>query len=277
MSDTISIKAIRRTTREKTACKLCKKLDNSECIHDVSNKKIHLRQNSSLDTPSYQVPTNDHTLLIRTLKEISAYARCRRSRARDKLEETSSLKRSIRTFFSPSSQMELMKTALKIKEEGGFEDASDIHIKEMKGVALCDVYPLTPARPAPPLVFLPSTLLASHVEFFSKINHFIPILHSSAGSILDCMNAIGTFSELVLSMCALGARYSSDERPAWPLLGLATRHTQLVGAHRRTFLGPKPSVGQELRKRAFLGSRISRHVFECVSGEAKGLGSIRMS
>lgn len=44
---------------------------------------------------------------------------------------------------------------------------------------------------------------------------------------------------------------SSEPGLCWPLLGLGVRFVQIVGAHRRSFLGHKPNPTKELWKRAF--------------------------
>ncbi|KAJ4475021.1 fungal-specific transcription factor domain-containing protein [Lentinula aciculospora] len=260
------------------------------------------------------------------------------------------LTESAHTFFGKSSQLALMKTVRKIKEEYDGDtigsttslkrasekskeasvehgsnsdgnrvmqiaDAQESHFKGKKRAAFWNVYswqrPL-PQPPRPEPIFPPHSLLVSLVDlFFVHRNPFLPLLHRPTFQReLDSHlhERDRGFGELVLSVCALGARFSSDERvfddaaplgsderghsagwkyinqidsmqaahpknalykvqticniivflsstsspgPIWSLLSLGVRHAQAVGAHRRNFLGTKPSVRQELWKRAY--------------------------
>ncbi|KIK65054.1 hypothetical protein GYMLUDRAFT_383150 [Collybiopsis luxurians FD-317 M1] len=186
--------------------------------------------------------------------------------------------------------------------------------REIARAQFWDVYPWQRSLNPPQLKlnFPPSSLLNSLVDlYFTKHNFFWPLLHRPT-----FQRAIDTglherdraFGELVLSVCALGARCSSDERvfadkvhissqerqysagwkyitqinpmqevtarnalyvvqticnmipfltttstpyQCWVLLGVGVRHAQAVGAHRLKFFGAKPTVQQELWKRAF--------------------------
>ncbi|KAF9068919.1 fungal-specific transcription factor domain-containing protein [Rhodocollybia butyracea] len=250
------------------------------------------------------------------------------------------------SFYGNSSQVALMKTALKIKEEydddagvftsrtktppmsfelerdimngegtHGF-DTPNMHIRGKKRAEFWKIYPwqhLPPQlEPTSRLIFPPPDLLASLVEtHFQKRSGLMPILHQPTfqrGLDAGLHERDRAFGELVLSVCASGARFSSDERVSeeganltaqershsigwkylnqinplqeltpqnalyvvqiicnvvmflsttsspsqcWPLISIGIRHVQVVGAHRRHFLGTKPSVKKELWKRAF--------------------------
>ncbi|KAF5392117.1 hypothetical protein D9757_003201 [Collybiopsis confluens] len=162
------------------------------------------------------------------------------------------------------------------------------------------------------LRFPSPSLLVSLVDlYFTKHNFFVPLLHRPTfqrGLDARLHERNRSFGELVLSVCALGARYSSDEEvfqstvgidPAvrehsagwkyinqinptqeitaknallivqticnmvpflyttstpyqcWVLIGVGVRHAQAVGAHRLKLFGAKPTIQQELWKRAF--------------------------
>ncbi|KIK69807.1 hypothetical protein GYMLUDRAFT_34211 [Collybiopsis luxurians FD-317 M1] len=366
-----------------------------------------------LDTPSYHVPMDDHTFLLRLLTEIAAYARSLETALSDSSTRpsrspspvpTHSLNSSINpshpkdplslysepsyqghgtspgsssdnqdsidlhlglidieladnvkkleldasrdSFFGGSSQLALMKTAIKIKEEystnsrnsndldGGAASIPhegrkvDLEKKSLsppssinacnnpkKRPAFWNVHPwqhLATQTSLPELEFPPPSLLDSLVNYyFIKRNRMLPLLHRPTfqqGLDTHLHRRDRAFGELVLSVCAIGARYSRDERvydgrasknseerehsigwkyinqigsmeefmpqsalykvqticnlivflsttsmqrPIWALLAIGVRHAQAVGAHRRTFLGTKPSVKQELWKRAF--------------------------
>ncbi|KAJ3793177.1 fungal-specific transcription factor domain-containing protein [Lentinula aff. detonsa] len=245
------------------------------------------------------------------------------------------LKESDHSFFGKSSQLALVKTALKIKEEYDGVTSRPTNVTETsiphksdyilqsetqgvlfdgkKRAAFWDVYPwqrpTLPSQPA--LTFPPLDLLTSLVDlYFIHRNTFFPLLHRPTfqrGLDSHLHERERAFGELVLSVCALGARFSSDERvcadgaprgseerfhsagwqyvnqigslqedsqntlykvqticniiiflsstsspgPIWTLLSIGVRHAQAIGAHRRPFLGTKPSVKHELWKRAY--------------------------
>ncbi|KAJ3906202.1 fungal-specific transcription factor domain-containing protein [Lentinula edodes] len=259
------------------------------------------------------------------------------------------LKESVHSFFGNSSQLALMKTVLKIKEEYDDDnvglrsaekgtanaqrtsvgvdsngnivmqlpDVQETHFEGKKRAAFWNIYPWQcppPQSPLPKLSFPPHSLLMSLIDlFFVHRNLLFPLLHRPTfqRDLDSCLHERDrSFGELVLSVCALGARFSSDERifdddapmdseerghsagwkyinqidilqmqetnpsnalykvqticslvvflsstsspgPIWILLSIGVRHAQAVGAHRRTFLGTKPSVQQELWKRAY--------------------------
>ncbi|KAJ3836013.1 fungal-specific transcription factor domain-containing protein [Lentinula raphanica] len=376
---------------------------DSDRNHDFAKRQI----SAILDTPSYQVPVTDQSLLHRTLTEISVYARTLEKTlsdagllasndspaifsnsspsshsspssnpdvsstslhptdptsvysvygghgiTEDDMTNTESdpaavevnladgiehleLKQSDDSFFGKSSQLSLMKTALKVKSEydgdtsrpadatniymGNYSDSmlpsstQETHFGGKKRSSFWNVYPwqrpILP--PQPSLIFPPPVLLSSLVDlYFAHRNTFMPLLHRPT-FLQDLASRLHererAFGELVLSVCALGARFSSDERvfadgapanseeqfhsagwkyinqigslqeaseyalykvqticnvivflsstsspaPIWSLLSIGVRHAQAVGAHRRAFLGPKPSIKQELWKRAY--------------------------
>ncbi|KAF9068918.1 hypothetical protein BDP27DRAFT_765878 [Rhodocollybia butyracea] len=154
------------------------------------------------------------------------------------------------SFYGNSSQVALMKTALKIKEEydddagmstsrpktppfrfeierdimngegtGGF-DTPNMHIRGMKRAEFWNIYPWqhlpTQLEPTSKLIFPPPDLLASLVEIhFQKRSGLMPVLHQPTfqrGIDTGLHERERAFGELVLSVCALGARFSSDER-----------------------------------------------------------------
>ncbi|KAJ3720335.1 fungal-specific transcription factor domain-containing protein, partial [Lentinula raphanica] len=223
--------------------------------------------------------------------------------------ENLELKQSDDSFFGKSSQLSLMKTALKVKSEYDGDtsrpaDATNIYRQVPRKHTLWQRPILTPQ---PSLIFPPPVLLSSLVDlYFAHRNMFMPLLHRPT-FLQDLASRLHererAFGELVLSVCALGARFSSDERvfadksplmtlcpgwkyinqigslqeaseyalykvqticnvivflsstsspaPIWSLLSIGVRHAQAVGAHRRAFLGPKPSIKQELWQRAY--------------------------
>ncbi|KAJ3859348.1 fungal-specific transcription factor domain-containing protein [Lentinula novae-zelandiae] len=208
-------------------------------------------------------------------------------------------------------------------------DVQETHFEGKKRAAFWNIYPVCsslilnpsnlttvlqwqcppPQSPLPKLSFPPHGLLMSLIDlFFVHRNPLFPLLHRPTfqRDLDSCLHERDRgFGELVLSVCALGARFSSDERifdddaplnseerghsagwkyinqidilqmqettpsnalykslvvflsstsspgPIWILLSIGVRHAQAVGAHRRTFLGTKPSVQQELWKRAY--------------------------
>ncbi|KAJ3912857.1 hypothetical protein F5877DRAFT_72044 [Lentinula edodes] len=227
------------------------------------------------------------------------------------------LKESVHSFFGNSSQLALMKTVLKIKEEYDDDnvglrsaekgpanaqrtsvdvdsngnivmqlaDVQETHFEGKKRAAFWNIYPTS------------SSYTETPSFLFFIVQHFNEIL------ILSYMNVIGVLANWccrfssderifdddapmnseerghsagwkyinqidilqmqetnpsnalykVQTICSLVVFLSSTSSPGpiWILLSIGVRHAQAVGAHRRTFLGTKPSVQQELWKRAY--------------------------
>ncbi|KAJ3915469.1 fungal-specific transcription factor domain-containing protein [Lentinula edodes] len=222
------------------------------------------------------------------------------------------------SFFGKDSQLALVKAAMSVRNEYTSEERT----LGSKRPEFWEVFPWqelhdTTSYDLPPLVFPDPDLLSHLVDFyFDKRNTFMPLLHRATfdnGLRNGLHNVDRDFGELVLSVCALGARYSDDLRVyadvktkhslgwpyfsqivvlqdltrtsalyrvqiivvhcsydragvqnavmflqstsmpglCWPILGLGVRFAQIVGAHRRNFFGPTPTIAGELWKRAF--------------------------
>ncbi|KAF8823481.1 hypothetical protein HHX47_DHR10000062 [Lentinula edodes] len=211
------------------------------------------------------------------------------------------------SFFGKDSQLALVKAAMSVRNEYTSEEGT----LGSKRPEFWEVFPWqelhdTTSYDLPPLVFPDPDLLSHLVDlYFDKRNTFMPLLHRATfdnGLRNGLHNVDRDFGELVLSVCALGARYSDDLRVyadvktkhslgwpyfsqivvlqdltrtsalyrvqiivnavmflqstsmpglCWPILGLGVRFAQIVGAHRRNFFGPTPTIAGELWKRAF--------------------------
>ncbi|KAJ3799008.1 fungal-specific transcription factor domain-containing protein, partial [Lentinula aff. detonsa] len=282
----------------------------------------------------YELPS-DPVVTLKILTEISSYARSLEEELKEQsntsvyplysvpnthveqekylhveMEVSDTIKRLERlgvqeSFFGKDSQLALVKAAMSVRNEY----TSEGNALGSKSPEFWDVFPWQelhdPTRDLPPLVFPDADLLNCLVDFyFKERNVHMPLLHQATfenGIRNGLHKSDRDFGELVLSVCALGARYSDDLRVyahvetkhslgwpyfsqivlmqdlthssalyrvqiiinalmflestsvpgiCWPLLGLAVRFAQIVGAHRRDFFGPKPTVTGELWKRA---------------------------
>ncbi|KAJ3739033.1 fungal-specific transcription factor domain-containing protein [Lentinula detonsa] len=293
--------------------------------------KARIAEIMSLSAP-YELPS-DPVVTLEILTEISSYARSLEKELKKQsntsvyplysvpnthveqekylhveMEVSDTIKRLERlgvqeSFFGKDSQLALVKAAMSVRNEY----TSEGNALGSKSPEFWDVFPWQELHDPtlPPLVFPDTDLLNCLVDlYFKERNVHMPLLHQATfeDGIRNGLHKLDRdFGELVLSVCALGARYSDDLRVyahvetkhslgwpyfrqivlmqdlthssalyrvqiiinalmflestsvpgiCWPLLGLAVRFAQIVGAHRRNFFGPKPTVTGELWKRA---------------------------
>ncbi|KAJ3823960.1 fungal-specific transcription factor domain-containing protein [Lentinula raphanica] len=131
--------------------------------------------------------------------------------------------------FGGSSSLMLVKTAIDIKNE--YENPSATSSQWLEGVSDCAVpepdfkrrefwtihpWQIIPEHYTPPFIFPDDDLIDSLVHlYFTHVNAYFPIIHepSFKRSInQDLHHRDKHFGALVLAVCALGARYSDDER-----------------------------------------------------------------